>query len=132
MDTMKEKIQALAKRNREVTTQKEKDAISKEMARLHEENPKAFTEALEGLIRTTGQEIDKLTMAEKMGEATKMVSMAYIARTYFGKSRSWLAQKLNGNIVNGKPAGFTDSERITFKHALADMSTKLGSLGVSL
>lgn len=43
-----------------------------------------------------------------------------------------LAHKLNGNIVNGKPAEFTDSERMTFKHALADMSTKLGSLGVSL
>lgn len=129
---MKDKIQVLAKRNREATTQEEKDAVSKEMARLHEENPKAFTEALEGLIKTTDQKIDELTMAERMGEATKMVSMAYIARTYFGKSRSWLAHKLNGNIVNGKPAGFTDSERMTLKHALADMSTKLGSLGVSL
>lgn len=132
METMKDKIQALAKRNREATTQEGKDAVSKEMARLHEEDPKAFSEALEGLIKTTDKKINDLTMAERMGEATKMVSMAYIARTYFGKSRSWLAHKLNGNIVNGKPAEFTDSERMTFKHALADMSTKLGSLGVSL
>ena len=67
-----------------------------------------------------------------MGEVTKMISMAYIAKTYFGKSRSWLAHKINGNVVNGKVATFTDEERGTFKHALADMSQKLGSLGVSL
>lgn len=132
METMKERIQALARRNRQAASQEEKDAISQEMARLHAEDPKAFTESLEGLIKATANKMDELTMAERMGEATKMVSMAYVARTYFGKSRSWLAHKLNGNIVNGRPAEFTDSERLTLKHALSDMSAKLGSLGVSL
>lgn len=132
METTKDTIRALAKRNREAKTEEEKSAVAREMARLHEEDPQAFTEALEGLIKTTAGEWHEATMADRMGEASKMVSMAYIARTYFGKSRSWLAQKLNGNTVNGKPAGFTDSERLTLKHALADMSAKLGSLGVSL
>lgn len=129
---MKDKIQALARRNREAKTQEEKDAVAKEMAALHAEDPKAFTESLESLIKTTAEKVEESRMADRLGEATKMVSMAYVARTYFGKSRSWLAQKLNGNIVNGRPAGFTESERMTLKHALADMSTKLGSLGVSL
>lgn len=129
---MKETIQALAKRNREATTRQEKDAVAKEMERLHEEDPKAFTEALESLIKTTSAKVDELTMADRMGEVTKMVSMAYVARTYFGKSRSWLAHKLHGDTVNGKPSQFTDGERLTLKHAFADMSTKLGSLGVSL
>ena len=61
-----------------------------------------------------------------------MVSMAYIAKTYFGKSRSWLAHKLNGNTVNGKAAQFSDEELSTLKSALSDMSQKLGSMSVSL
>ncbi len=113
-------------------TKEEKEAVAKEMETLKNQDPKAFTEALESLIHTTAKEVEDLTIAEKMGEVTKMISMAYIAKTYFGKSRSWLAHKINGNKVNGKVATFTEEERSIFKHALADMSQKLGSLGVSL
>ena len=58
--------------------------------------------------------------------------MAYVARNYFGKSRSWLAHKINGDVINGKPVSFTEEEKQTFKHALADMSARLKSLGISL
>lgn len=129
---MKEQIRQLAERNRMAKTADEKEAIAKEMEALKNQNPEAFTEALESLIHTTAKEVEDLTIAEKMGEVTKMISMAYIAKTYFGKSRSWLAHKINGNKVNGKVAAFTKEERSIFKHALADMSQKLGSLGVSL
>lgn len=129
---MKEQIKQLAEKNRLAKTKEEKEAVAKGMETLKNQDPKAFTEALESLIHTTAKEVEDLTIAEKMGEVTKMISMAYIAKTYFGKSRSWLAHKINGNIVNGKTATFTDEERGTFKHALADMSQKLGSLGVSL
>ena len=129
---MKEQIRLLAERNRMAKTKEEKEAVAKEMETLKSQDPKAFTEALESLIHTTAKEVEDLTIAEKMGEVTKMISMAYIAKTYFGKSRSWLAHKINGNKVNGKVAAFTEEERSIFKHALADMSQKLGSLGVSL
>lgn len=129
---MREKIQNLAERNRMAATEKEKESIAREMEALQNENPKAFTEALENLIKNTSKEISEITMAEKMGEITKMVSMAYIAKTYFGKSRSWLAHKLNGNIINGKAAQFTSEELDILKSALNDMSRKLGSLSVSL
>lgn len=132
METVKDKIKALAQRNRTAKTQAEKDTIALEMKALNDQDPQAYAEALEELIKSTAKKVDELTMAERMGEATKMVSMAYVARVYFGKSRSWLAHKLNGNTVNGKTAAFTDSERNTLKFALTDMSRKLGSLGVSL
>ena len=76
--------------------------------------------------------VENLTMAERMGEITKMVSMADIAKKYFGKSRSWLAHKLNGNTVNGKAAQFSDEELSTLESALSDMSQKLGSMSVSI
>ena len=129
---MKEQIKLLAERNRMAKTKEEQETVAKEMEALKNQDPQAFTEALESLIHTTAKEVEDLTIAEKMGEVTKMISMAYIAKNYFGKSRSWLAHKINGNVVNGKVATFTDEERGTFKHALADMSQKLGSLGVSL
>ena len=126
---MKKELQALAARNRAAKTQKERDEVALEMEKLKNKDPKAFTEALEGLIKTTASRVEELTIADRMGEMTKMLSMAYIARNYFGK---WLAHKINGDVINGKPVAFTEEERQTCKHALADMSAQLGSLGVSL
>ena len=129
---IKDEILALAARNRIAKTQEEKAEISLKMEELKDKDPKAFTEALESLIRTTADKVEELTIAEKMGEMTKMLSMAYVARNYFGKSRSWLAHKINGDVINGKPVSFTEEEKQTFKHALADMSARLKSLGISL
>ena len=129
---IKDEILALAARNRIAKTQEGKAEISLKMEELKDKDPKAFTEALESLIRTTADKVEELTIAEKMGEMTKMLSMAYVARNYFGKSRSWLAHKINGDVINGKPVSFTEEEKQTFKYALADMSARLKSLGISL
>ncbi len=76
--------------------------------------------------------VQEQRMAERLGEITDMVSMAYIAKTYFKKSRSWLAHKLNGNIVNGKPSQFTEEELKTLRFALNDMASKLRVMSDSL
>jgi len=55
------------------------------------------------------------------------LSLGYIAKTYFGRSSTWLYQRLNGNVVNGKIAHFTCEEIKTFKAALADLGTKLST-----
>ena len=132
MNDFKNKIKALAERNRLAKNEKERAAVAAEMNALRQEDEQAFTEALEGLIKTTADEVQEQRMAERLGEITDMVSMAYIAKTYFKKSRSWLAHKLNGNIVNGKPSQFTDEELNTLRFALNDMSDKLNSMSVAL
>lgn len=76
--------------------------------------------------------VQEQRMAERLGEITDMVSMAYIAKTYFKRSRSWLAHKLNGNIVNGKPSQFTEEELKTLRFALNDMASKLRVMSDSL
>lgn len=76
--------------------------------------------------------VQEQRMAERLGEITDMVSMAYIAKTYFKKSRSWLAHKLNGNIVNGKPSQFTEEELKTLRFVLNDMASKLRVMSDSL
>lgn len=132
MTDYKNKIKALAERKRLATTDEERAAVDAEMNALRSENEQAFTEALEGLIKTTAEDVQEMRMAERLGEITDMISMAYIAKTYFKKSRSWLAHKLNGNIVNGKPSQFTDEELKTLRFALNDMSTKLNAMSLAL
>ena len=126
------KIKELAERNRLAKTDEERAAVDAEMTALRNENEKAFTEALEALITTTANEVQEQRMAERLGEITDMISMAYIAKTYFKKSRSWLAHKLNGNIVNGKPSQFTEDEIKTLRFALNDMASKLSMMSTTL
>ena len=132
MTEIKDRIKELAERNRKATTEEERAAVAAEMQSLRDENEKEFTEALESLIETTSKEAEELRMAERLGEITDMVSMAYIAKTYFKKSRSWLAHKLNGNTVNGKPAKFSDEGLETLRFALNDISDKLSSMSKAL
>ena len=128
----REKIRELASRNRLAQTEEEKETIRQEMMKLQEENPEEYQSALEGLIQETAKECETLRMADKLGEMTKIVSMSYIAKHYFGKTRSWIAHKLNGNSINGKKSDFTDAEVQTLKFALRDISEKLGSLSATL
>ena len=129
---MYSKIKELARQRRMAKTEEEIKAVNSAMKELENENPEAYGMALEQLIHETAKRVEELTVAEQMGEVTKIVSMAYIAQNYFGKTRSWLAQKLNGNTVNGKTAQFSTEELATLKFALSDISKKLGSLSAVL
>lgn len=51
-----------------------------------------------------------------------------VAKKYFGHGGAWLSQRLNGNLVNGKPASFTTSELMTLSVALADVGAQLLSV----
>lgn len=62
----------------------------------------------------------------------KVVSMAYVAERFFGKSRYWLSHRLNGNIINGKPAEFKPDEYVKFKEALHTIAKELDELADNL
>ena len=68
---------------------------------------------------------EELIMATKLGDISHALSLSYIATTYFGKSRSWLYQRLNGHTVNGKQAKFSPEEKILFAKALNELSIRL-------
>ena len=129
---MIDKVKALAAQNRAAKTAEEKAEVRRQMDILKGMDPKAFAVAVGYMAKTTEQKVKELTMAEKFGEITDMVSMAYIAKAYFGKSRSWLAHKMNGDVVNGKTSKFTSDELETLRSALQDMSLKFGSLSLAI
>jgi len=90
----------------------------------HEARSEYANASLTGLNATV-QAAEELILATKLGDIAKAVSLSYIATTYFGKSRSWLYQRLNGHIVNGKQAQFTTEEKKQFATALNDLSVQL-------
>ena len=71
------------------------------------------------------------TARKLMGDIPEAISLSYIAKTYFGKSRGWLMQKVNGNTVNGKKAAFTPSESQQMREALQDLSQKLSQAALA-
>ena len=75
-------------------------------------------------VRERRKRVD-VNVRTDMGELCDVLSLSYIARHYFQKDRSWLAQRVNGNIVNGKPSAFTESELEILKFALNDIKNKL-------
>ena len=60
------------------------------------------------------------------------LSLSQIAQDYFGKSRSWLYQRINGAIVNGKPAQFTPEERQQLSNALLAISERIKDTALKL
>ena len=53
------------------------------------------------------------------------ISWSYIARHYFGKSRSWLSQRINGLKIRNKEVQFTESEKKILLNALLDLSNNI-------
>jgi len=74
-------------------------------------------------------EIEEIIELEEVAE---MASMSYIAKKYFKKSRSWLCQRINGHVIHGKPAQFTEEERKTLAYALKDMAKKFEEKSLSI
>ena len=86
---------------------------------------------IEKILKVVDEDLEVLK-AEKirsaMGELGNAISFVYIAKHYFGKSQSWLTQRLNGSKVNGKTARFNKSELIQFQNAIHDLGRKLSAI----
>ncbi len=97
---------------------------------------KQIDEYMEGIINQSIKETDTFIEETKVKmqlmQVTEIVSLSYIAKNYFHKTRTWLYQKINGNKVNGKEASFTKEEIDTLNYAIQDISKKLGSTVISL
>lgn len=86
---------------------------------------KAFVQAF---IQGAKDAKEKLANAENALQIKKdleaineFTSMSYIAKHYFGKTRHWLYQRINGSLVNGKAASLTDEEKQKLVVALKDL-----------
>ncbi len=82
-------------------------------------------------IKSDIASIDKeLTIKEQLKDISEVVSLSYIAKRYFGKSRAWLYQRINGNKVRGKVYKLSPEEINTLNAALKEIGNKIGSLSI--
>ena len=122
-----EELQAEFEKFKEMQTEEERQNFKKE--RIKNFESKSFLEKEEYINNsTTGlnnaiEESKSLVEKVNLGDVSNIISIAYIAQNYFGKTRHWLYQRLNGSIVNGKPARFTVDEKKRLKEALQDISS---------
>lgn len=82
-------------------------------------------EMSDSLIR----EIRLRKVVEKVYDA---VSWSYISKIYFGKSRSWINQRLNNFLVNNKEAQFTKDELEKLQEALLKLSSDIKNTALEL
>jgi len=120
---------------------KDNEAFEKQLDILYEkfqsdEEKEIITNFIISEIDKSGEVVDNFIEEAKVKiqliEVAEIVSLSYIAKKYFNKTRNWLYQKINGSIINGKPTRFTNEEINTLNFALQDISKKIGSTVVSL
>lgn len=69
-----------------------------------------------------------ITVRKKLGPILPLINVAGFTRHYFGKSSSWFYQRMNGNIVHGKPMSFTDEELKQLQDAFQDLAQRMLSV----
>lgn len=83
------------------------------------------TDAEFGRLRTEVTDInDTLNVRDLLADILPMISVSHLSKKYFDKSASWFYQRMNGNLVHGKPAKFSPDELITLRRALDELSEK--------
>lgn len=66
------------------------------------------------------------TAKTKLQDILVAISWRELARTYFGKSSSWLYHKLDGIKGDGSSGGgFTPAEKEQLKEALEDLASRI-------
>jgi len=121
INDMKEKIEALKERYIRANTDAERDAIRDDIRKLCDEDAGAVAAAALESVKETNAEL----LRDRLNEVLPVISVSYLAKTYFKKTPQWFYQRLNGNAVNGKPAQFTPTELQTLHGALLDISQKI-------
>lgn len=131
---MKNIIEDIVTTKDESVVEKKIKALKQKIAdnpELKEKIKKQFSAALDKrgkLVSKLQKEVDIKT---QLKEASEIVSLSYIAKTYFGRNKEWLYHRINGNTINGKPAAFTDEQKNQLNAAFKDISKKISSVTVS-
>ena len=99
------------------------------------EEEREFREEMEAFVASKSTEDRKACeQAEKVYDDTlrayldgiyESISWSYVARHYFGKSRSWLSQRINGLKIRNKEVQFTADEKKILLNALLDLSNNI-------
>lgn len=90
------------------------------------ENQRALDDFIEKGIEEQGR--DMQTLRAQIDGEYQLLPVAYIAKHYFGKSRAWLYQRLNGSKIRGKSYTLNEDQKRVFNEAVQDIARTIGSV----
>ena len=64
-------------------------------------------------------------ITDQFGDILLYIKWGNTTKDYFGFSRSWIYQRLNGYDGNGNPTKFTEDQKEILRNALRDIAAKL-------
>ena len=70
--------------------------------------------------------IQQSSVRQVLQDVYEEVNWAYLAKNYFGKSRSWLYHKFSGRN-NGGQDDFNENDRNTLREALHDIANRINA-----
>lgn len=130
MDT-KLKMDDLKARYMAARTDAEREAVFDLIRAEMDKDAKGVAVATLAQIEKTNERAREIIVRNQIKDILPVISLSFIAKEYFGKTKEWLYQRINGNLVNGKPAQFTEDEKHTLNFALKDIADKLMKISVS-
>ena len=92
----------------------------------------AFVSEAKFTLKEAREISECVSIKKQIDEISSIVSLSYISRHYFNKSRHWLYNKLKGTVVNGKVMQFSEAERHKLSAALSDISLKIQNTAKSI
>lgn len=72
-----------------------------------------------------GEIRETIAVRDQLVGVLPYLSVSALSREFFGKSSSWFHQRMNGNMVHGKPAQFNPEELAQLQDALHDLGNRL-------
>ena len=117
----KKEMDDLKRRFISAETEEERNEIGKEISAAIEQNAEEVAAITLSQIKETNERAQDELVRNRLKSVLPAISLSYIAKTYFNKSRSWLNQRINGNTVNGMQAKFSQEELRTLDYALKDL-----------
>ncbi len=139
METIHDELKELRELFNNITPEKEEEYktrfLSIQERYTSPEDAEAIGDFILDNFKYMNQEIEELnrmiTIQEQLAKDKEIIPIAYIARTYFGKSTAWLQQRLYGYKVRGKVYKLSDKDLSIFNNALQDISKRIGSLVIT-
>ena len=91
------------------------------------ENDALFSEFIETGVSQIAEDIE-IIRNQLDTQDYRLLPMSFIASHYFGKSSSWLSQRLNGTQVRGRRYTLNEEQRTTFNNAVQEVAKRIGSI----
>lgn len=95
----------------------------------NKEVKEAYNKFMSNGLAEIKSDVEKLR--EQLDSRYELLPISYIARHYFGKSKAWLYQRINGNKVRGKVYTLNEEQKSIFNSAVKDIAKQIGSVQLS-